>query len=502
MKRMLNRTPLFPALLICLLACPAIFAAETEETTWLAIMLEGHKIGHALQTRSVEGNTVTSSEEMTLRVGRGADAVTMYTKETSYETLEGRPIGFEMVQKVSGFEQKRKGTITPDGQVQMTIEAMGDTRTMTLPFPKDALMTEGLRLLQEKHGLAAGTTFTAKAFRPDMVELLGAIPIHSKVGGKKTIDLFGRVTEAVEVISTMVIGAESISVTSYVDESQNVLKSLVPMMGMTLEMVTCDKEFALRQEDVVDFLSKMCVPCPVELKNPDQAAGAIYELTSLDDSELRIPEDDNQKIEKLDGKRCRVIIRPVQPASGFKFPYEGDNAQLLEAVEPSEYLQCDDPKIMDMAKQAVSGADNAARAARQIEAFVAGYITKKDFSVGYASAKEVAQSRQGDCSEHAVLTAAMCRAVGIPARVVTGLVYAENFAGKRSVFGGHAWAEAWTGEKWIGLDATRAPNGYGPGHIALARGSGSPTDFFSLVNSFGSFSIDKVTLEKKEAAAQ
>lgn len=500
MKRTAEWKTIALVLLACVLGWTPAPAAEAE-TDYLAILLEGHKIGHALQTRTVEGNTVTSTEEMLLSVGRGADPVQMYTRETSYETAEGKPIGFEMVQKVSGFEQKRTGTVTPDGKVQMTLESMGDTRTMTLPYPEGALMTEGLRLLQEQHGLKPGTTFTAMAFRPDMIELLGAVPISAVVGEKKTIDLFGRVVEAVEVTSTMKIGQESISVTSYLDERQNMLKSLVPMMGMTLEMISCDREFALREENVVDFLSKMCVACPVELKNPDQAAGAVYELTSLTDEPLRIPEDGSQKVEHLADNRCRVTIRPVQVETGFKFPYQGEAPDLLEAVQPSEYLQCDDPRIQDMARHAVSGAEDAARAARQIESFVAGYITKKDFSVGYASAKEVAQSRQGDCSEHAVLTAAMCRAVGIPARVVTGLVYADKFAGRKNIFGGHAWAEAWTGEQWIGLDATRAPNGYGPGHIALARGSGSPTDFFSLVNSFGSFSIEKATLEKKQAAA-
>ena len=109
----------------------------------------------------------------------------------------------------------------------------------------------------------------------------------------------------------MTIGQETITVTSYIDEKQNVLKSLVPMMGMTLEMISCDKEYALRQENVVDFLSKMCVPCPEELKNPDQAAGAIYELRLLTDGELRIPTDGNQKVEKIDAKRSRLVNNPI-----------------------------------------------------------------------------------------------------------------------------------------------------------------------------------------------
>ena len=40
-----------------------------------------------------------------------------------------------------------------------------------------------------------------------------------------------------------------------------------------------------------------------------------------------------------------------------------------------------------------------------------------------ATAAEVARSREGDCTEHAVLLAALARARGIPARVAMGLVY-------------------------------------------------------------------------------
>ncbi|MHC4363832.1 MAG: transglutaminase-like domain-containing protein, partial [Planctomycetota bacterium] len=132
----------------------------------------------------------------------------------------------------------------------------------------------------------------------------------------------------------------------------------------------------------------------------------------------------------------------------------------------------------------------------RIESFVGDYIAEKDFSVGYASAAEVAVSKQGDCSEHAVLVAAMCRAVGIPSRVVTGLVYAEEFAGRKEVFGCHAWAEAYIGDKWIGLDATMAPNGFGAGHIALAAGDGDSQDLLGLASALGKFQIEKVTVNK------
>jgi transglutaminase-like putative cysteine protease len=117
--------------------------------------------------------------------------------------------------------------------------------------------------------------------------------------------------------------------------------------------------------------------------------------------------------------------------------------------------------------------------------------------VGYASAAEVLESRQGDCSEFAVLTAALCRAVGIPARVVVGIAYVQDFAGHEG-FGGHAWTQAYVGDRWIGLDAAFKGSGRGghdAGHIALAVGNGEPGDFFNMASALGAFKIEKLEVE-------
>ncbi|MFC1739760.1 transglutaminase family protein, partial [Planctomycetota bacterium] len=116
-------------------------------------------------------------------------------------------------------------------------------------------------------------------------------------------------------------------------------------------------------------------------------------------------------------------------------------------------------------------------------------------------AVEVARSRQGDCTEFAVLTAAICRALGIPAKVVVGLAYVSEYKGLEHRFGGHAWTQAYVGNRWIGIDAafrSAGLGGYGPGHITLAKGNGNPEDFFALLNTLGQFKIEKAEVKKGE----
>jgi transglutaminase-like putative cysteine protease len=163
---------------------------------------------------------------------------------------------------------------------------------------------------------------------------------------------------------------------------------------------------------------------------------------------------------------------------------------LRAALKSTPTLQCDDARVAALAKEAVGDAKDSSEAVRRIEAFVAKYIRKKDLSVGYASAAEVAQSRQGDCTEHAVLAAAMCRSAGIPAQVVVGLAYVPSFGSRKDVFGGHAWARAYIGGKWVSLDA--ALDGFDAGHIALGCGDGEAVDFFGAVGLLGNFKVVEV----------
>jgi transglutaminase-like putative cysteine protease len=102
-----------------------------------------------------------------------------------------------------------------------------------------------------------------------------------------------------------------------------------------------------------------------------------------------------------------------------------------------------------------------------MEKYVSKTLTNKNFSTAMASAAEVAERLEGDCTEHAVLLAAMLRAKMIPSRIAVGLVYIEH----NHSFGGHMWSEAWLDGKWVPLDATLGRGGIGGAHIKMAQSS-------------------------------
>ena len=485
-------------LIMALCVLSAVAAAGESQTDYMAILMQGQKIGYASHTRTVENSHVISTEQFSLTLGRGGQAVTVESREMYIETVDAKPLSFEMGMKASGVEQKTSGTIE-NGKINLTRHVMGTPQTSIVDWPAGALMPEGMLLLQKEKGLDPGTEYEFLIFRPDMMMSINTTVI---VGEKQPIDLFGRVAELTEVKQITRVQDQEIIVTSYVDDDFKALKSVAPTMGMTLEFVACDKDFAMQPNNVIDFLEKLSIASPTPLTEMNAISSIDYKLVSTTDQPLQIPTTSHQQARAQNGSTL-VTVQQLPVPENIPFPYEGTDPNILECLKSTEYLQSDKEAIIDLARHAVGGTQDAAKAAKQIESFVAGYIQTKDLSVGYASAAEVAQSRQGDCSEHAVLTAAMCRAVGIPARIACGVVYAEAFINQKNIFAGHMWVEAWLNGRWVGLDATHpSPNdsgfGFTPGHITLATGNGSPKDFFNLVNILGCFKIEKITIYRSE----
>lgn len=468
-------------------------AASLEEVQYLAVFMEGGKIGHAKHIRRVEAETVTTSEQMDITISRGPISINVKTVETHIETAEGKPLGFEVSENMGFMKKDVVGRVSDGGKMFITTTQLGASEEKTAEYPAGALMSEGLRLLEIKKGLKAGTTYKTKVYS---VSIQSELDAEVTVGQMENVDLLGRIVPLTKVDVILTNADWSISSTSYVNSELIAEKTVAPIMGMTLELIACSKEFALSENDVVDFLGKMLIESPVDLKNLNSIRSIEYHLKPAEGAELSIPQTPSQSVSKNSAGNVVVIVTPKTLKGGVVIPIKSNEAEVIEALKANEYIQSNDEKIISLSRTAVGNTKDAAIAATRIEKFVAGYIVEKDLSVGYASAAEVAVSRQGDCTEHAVLTAAMCQAAGIPARLCFGIVYADVFLGRGNIFGGHAWTQVYIGGEWIDLDATRVPGGFDAGHITLATSDGRPAGFFKMINTLGYFTIEKAIITK------
>jgi hypothetical protein len=488
----------FAAAVVVCLAFFSLPLLAAEKVDYMAVFLDGKKIGHSISKQSSDDGKVASSTEMSITISRGPMSVNLTVSESSLETEDGKPLEFTSVMDMGIMAQTAQGKLGPDGKWKLTQTSGGQTRTSDLQWPAGAMLSHGLRLAADKQGYKPGVKYTVKGFDSSSQS---AVEMAISIGEKTRVDLLGRVVELYEVKTTMTGKMGAVPSVSYVDDKGEMLKTTTEMMGMKLQMVACDKAVALAATEPVELMSKVVLASPAKLSDAANAKAVVYELAPSGSAAKLgdILSDENQTVRP--GKSTTTVtVKPLTPPTGAGFPYKGTDKALLEAIKPNSVLQSDDPKVVELARKAVGDTRDAAEACLRIQKFVHEYITGKDLSVGYATASEVAISREGDCTEHAVLAAAMCRALGIPAEVAVGVAYVPEFLGQKDVFGPHAWYRANVGGKWVYYDAA-LPGGYDALHLCLTSGDGTPGNFFGIVNTLGQFTIKSVTVDGKPVAA-
>lgn len=139
-----------------------------------------------------------------------------------------------------------------------------------------------------------------------------------------------------------------------------------------------------------------------------------------------------------------VALRPSWALAG-----EGSGAIRMRfakelAAEP--LLQTRDQRIVDLALRIAGDLRDPWLVTQKLIAWENDSL-KKVATFGVPNAVDVLRTRRGDCNEHTQLFVALARALGIPARAVTGMIWV---GGK---FYYHAWAEVQMNE-WVAVDPT------------------------------------------------
>jgi hypothetical protein len=168
-------------------------------------------------------------------------------------------------------------------------------------------------------------------------------------------------------------------------------------------------------------------------------------------------------------------IETRRPSLASTAPRPKSGAALSVALRPylasTTDLDLTDPLLKRKAAELKKGARDDAEIARRVRLFVSENFDYKLGATLFATSREALRDRKGDCSEAAVLVAALLRAAGIPSRVALGYATLE-----RGVWIGHAWAEAYladsAGGSWVGVDAALREFPAGPARVTLATLSG------------------------------
>jgi transglutaminase-like putative cysteine protease len=148
------------------------------------------------------------------------------------------------------------------------------------------------------------------------------------------------------------------------------------------------------------------------------------------------------------------LLGVAAPAGATKFEYRIDRYPQLATrvprtwLEPTFVIDFKEPAVASLTEEMEEYGEKPTRAA--LVEFVARFIDET-VPRGWDPASVIAERRQGDCTEHAVLTVALARLHGIPARVAVGIALISD--GTEHFAAGHAWAELRQGHQWVVADA-------------------------------------------------
>ncbi len=437
-----------------------------REDTWQVIFIQGQRVGFAhsvtWETGTGDDKRIWSESLTQMTIARFGGKLTMTVTQVTEEDDAGNLRSFQLdTENPPGTHAIVAGQVEGE-TLHLTTTAAGKTRKSDQPWDADVKSPVYQDRLLQENPIAVGESRTMRVFDPQFL----------KVGTVTLTGLESQTTELhdgrkqrlgrTKIAHSLIPG---LTMMTYQDEQGETLKTEISLLGMVTYTVTREeavREIAGRQ---LDLALDTLVPV-------DPISGAhgrktlAYEISVEPPHKmLALPEGDTQSVARVNAQTVRVTVRAVDLSARQAPSPEATADDTFR--RSSRYLECGHPQVVAHANKASGKLTDATEIALAMEKYVHDKLAKKNFSTALATAAEVATSLEGDCTEHAVLLAAMLRVKNIPSRVAVGLVYSE----RHSAFVGHMWTEAFLNGHWVPLDATLALGGTGAAHLKFADSS-------------------------------
>jgi hypothetical protein len=497
-----GQTGLLHALFLAFaLAAPAVVsAADDVRESWDVVLIGKTRIGYfntRLEPVKDRGrNLIRVRVDMTLSFKRGQDNVNIETTYGTIETPEGSVLRLDTRSLASRQEMRTHGDVI-GGKMKLILENGGEKQEQTIDWGPDVRGPYGAELSLSREPMKPGETREVKIFIPDVnkicVAKLMARQMEPVSLGQTSRDLL-RVDQVTYLDGEPMPGTDQ---THWVDKDGQILRNHLDMLGTLggMDTVRTTKEYATRANigQKIDLNAASLVKVRQAISSPYSRRQITFDIVLQgDDPAKAFPADRRQSL-TADGPagRARLVVRTAGPTDGEPGPAEVDGKYL----RANTLISTKDSRVIQLAEQATAGLSDPWEKASAIQHWVFQNVKKKNFETVFAPASEVARDKTGDCTEHSVLTAAMCRAVGIPSRVAIGLIYGEPQQG----FGFHMWNEVYVNRRWVAIDASFDESQVDAVHLKLSETSldgVSPLEAFqSVLRVLGKLKIEAVEVQ-------
>jgi len=500
-------------LLAAALVGPAATAAgeppvvERQRTHWYVLEIDGSRAGwmRAEEHVAPEDGTITMRTETQFRIARGGREIVLETASRFVETIDGEPEEMWMRQQLGTQPTESLYVWEDDGNIVLRSRQAGiETETDFGEISGDWLTPAAVARKVESALDAGAEEITVTTIDPSV----GPTPIEITrrlVDDEVEIEIDGeRVTVSKwSVTQSYMPGATS---EEWLDADGDLVHGMTMLGPMKMTMRRSDEAAALAEGEAPELMMRTLIRPDRVIERPRETSRVVLDLRLPDEPMPELPSTGGQTVTRQEDGSLRVEVRTDPRAARRE---QLDEAEIARHLAASTWLDHDDPVVRRLAEESRplvdAAGDDPLRRADALRAYVYRKIDRKALGVGFATASEVARTCTGDCSEHGVLLAALLRAHDIPARVVSGLVYADAFAGARSIFGYHMWTQALIDGRWIDFDAT-LPVRHDATHVAISTSdlgmrANLSQDLAALVPLMGRLEIDLVEVEHEPADA-
>lgn len=442
---------------------PPVAQGDGERELWYLDSVLGERVGYeriVIRQKASDGVPYREVEgETRLSVNRQGTPVEVIVRYRSRETPDGRPRDFTM-ELIQGKTLTRSVGRVVGQQLIMETEVSGRTARHVVSIPSDCRGFLGVQDSLWANPLRVGEE---RQLHTLFVGIHGVCLVHLKAEGDDTLELPGGRSRLVRVAVTFELPeGQKLRGRLWIDKQGLIQKQEIESPPMTSVLASRDEVLKADAGVGLDLVRDVRIPARAP-KNLATAVRAVYLLSApaADLSEVLV-EDGNQKVLRRGDGTWELIVAPRRlqtPAINC-----GDQATAAD-LAPSLWIQSDAPEIQTLAQSLTAGNDSPGAAALSLERYAFETIKNRGYNQTFLSALDVLHIREGDCTEHAVLLAALARARNIPARVAVGLIHHQD------AFYYHMWTEVLIDGCWIGLDATRGNGGITPEYIKLGQSS-------------------------------
>lgn len=383
-----------------------------------------------------------------------------------------------------------RATVGPDRRLHLTLSSGTDSLHGTLPGG-DTVQLPSLWPLRLAFGggLRVGTTAQALVFDPFSAAL-------QKLALRVTAESTFVVADSADFDSTTmawipvrfdtvrafrVDDAGDGPLSAWIDAQGRVVRATTPL-GYAAERTAFEIAYEnFRRRDTLELLHATAAPEPNDLVPATLAAAGLRPDSGVGRLRIRLGGGALDGLD-LSGGRQRLsgdtlfVQRESAGALRPRYLLPNVDPALTGDLAPDLLISSQDLRVVAQARLLAGRDRNPIRVTTLLSNWVAREVGARG-PAGLADAASVLEDRRGDADGHTLLFVAMARALGLPARPVTGVVRASG--------GGpyyyHTWAEVYLGD-WVAVDPTFGEFPADAAHLRLVSGRViQPTDLTLLL---------------------